>query len=145
MNPRQSRGFFLCGQSPMLLACASRCASTVCQPREFCHLLPVNGFLEVPHRQLFSRLIFFQLAPDVLLYLFRIFPCRVYVVPSAPELPVSILIFQFRILFVNHQAALPFQIPHKTRYAYLRRYLQEHMHMIRAHLNFYNFHVLPFA
>ena len=46
--PRQSRGYFLCGQSPMLLARASRRASTVCQPREFCYLLPVNGFRNFP-------------------------------------------------------------------------------------------------
>src|SRR5699024_5133256 len=46
--PRQSRGYFLCGQSPMLLARASRRASTVCQPREFRYLLPVNGFRNFP-------------------------------------------------------------------------------------------------
>ena len=51
--PRQSRGYFTDGQSPMLVARASRRASTVCQPREFCYLLPVNG-LEIPHCQLFS-------------------------------------------------------------------------------------------
>ena len=43
--PRQSRGFFTCGHSPRILACASRHASTVCQPRRFCYLPPVNGLL----------------------------------------------------------------------------------------------------
>ena len=42
-NPRPSRGFFTCGHSPRILACASRRASTVCQPRKFCYLPPVNG------------------------------------------------------------------------------------------------------
>ena len=41
--PRQSRGFFICGHSPRILACVSRRASTVCQPRKFCYLPPVNG------------------------------------------------------------------------------------------------------
>ena len=41
--PRQSRGFFICGHSPRILARASRRASTVCQPRKFRYLPPVNG------------------------------------------------------------------------------------------------------
>ena len=44
MNPRQSRGIFICVQSPILLACASRRASTICQSRKFNYLLPVNRF-----------------------------------------------------------------------------------------------------
>ena len=47
-NPRQSRGFFICGRSPRILACASRRASTVCQPRKFCYLPPVNGRFKSP-------------------------------------------------------------------------------------------------
>ena len=66
------------------------------------------------------------------------FPCRVHVVPTAPEFPVPVLVFQFRILFVNHQAAFPFEVPHETRYCYLWRYLYEHMHMIRTYLCFDN-------
>ena len=41
--PRQSRGFFICGHSPRILARASRRASTVCQPRKSRYLPPVNG------------------------------------------------------------------------------------------------------
>ena len=41
MNPGQSGNFV---QSPIFLACASRHASTICQLRKFCHLLPMNGF-----------------------------------------------------------------------------------------------------
>ena len=41
--PRQSRGFFICGHSPRILARASRRASTVRQPRKFRYLPPVNG------------------------------------------------------------------------------------------------------
>ena len=41
--PWQSRGFFICGHSPRILARASRRASTVCQPRKSRYLPPVNG------------------------------------------------------------------------------------------------------
>ena len=46
--PRPSRGYFICGQSPIILASASRRANTVCQPRELCYLLPINGFNNFP-------------------------------------------------------------------------------------------------
>ncbi len=60
---------------------------------------------------------------DILLNLFCILPCRIYVISSAPELTVPVFIFQFRILFVNHQAALSFKIFHETGYRNFRRYL----------------------
>ena len=40
--PRLSRGFFICGRSPMLLA-APKGAYAVCRMRGDCYLLPVNG------------------------------------------------------------------------------------------------------
>ena len=45
---RPSRRFFVGGQSPLLLACTSRRANTICQPREFCYLQPVNGLRNSP-------------------------------------------------------------------------------------------------
>ena len=45
---RPSRRFFIDGQSPLLLACTSRHANTICQPREFCYLQPVNGLRNSP-------------------------------------------------------------------------------------------------
>ena len=45
---RPSRRFFIDGQSPLLLACTSRRANTICQPREFCYLQPVNGLRNSP-------------------------------------------------------------------------------------------------
>ncbi|EJX05016.1 hypothetical protein EVA_06876 [gut metagenome] len=45
---RRSRWFFIDGQSPLLLACTSRRASTICQLRKFYYLLPVNGFNSFP-------------------------------------------------------------------------------------------------
>ena len=46
--PRPSRGFFIDGYNPLLLAYTSRRVSTICQPRRFCYLLPVNGFRNFP-------------------------------------------------------------------------------------------------
>ena len=44
MNPRHSRGFFICVRSPILLARASCRTGTICQPRKFSYLLPGNRF-----------------------------------------------------------------------------------------------------
>lgn len=41
---------------------------------------------------LFPNLVFFQLVLDILCYLFRIFPCCVHIVPSAPKLPISLFL-----------------------------------------------------
>ena len=46
--PRPSRGFFIDGYNPLILAYTSRRVSTICQPRRFCYLLPVNGFKSSP-------------------------------------------------------------------------------------------------
>ena len=40
--PRRSRGYFIDGQSPLLLAARAQRVGTVCQPRS-CYLPPVNG------------------------------------------------------------------------------------------------------
>ena len=37
-------GFFICVQGPVFLARASRRANTICQPRKYYYLPPVNGF-----------------------------------------------------------------------------------------------------
>lgn len=47
-NPRPSRGFFIDGYNPLILAYTSRRVSTICQPRRFYYLLPVNGFKSSP-------------------------------------------------------------------------------------------------
>lgn len=45
----------------------------------------------------------------------------VNIVPSTPELPVSVFEFHASPFLVDHQTALTFQKSHETRYAYLRR------------------------
>ena len=123
----------------------SRHVATVWQPRKAYYLLLVNEFFEVSHCQLFPCLIFFQLLLDIFLNLFCILSCCIYLIPSAPEFPVPIFILQFRILFVDHQTALSFEISHKTGDLNLWRYLYQHMHVIRTHFRFHNFYLFPFA
>ena len=51
--------------------------------------------LYVFHSRLLRRLLFIKLALDVLCNPFRILPCRICVVPAAPELPVQVLVLLF--------------------------------------------------
>ena len=46
----------------------------------------------------------------ILLYLLCIFSCYVHVVPSAPEFPISVFVFQFRKLLVSIRRLFPFRI-----------------------------------
>ena len=72
--------------------------------------------LEVWHGQLLSCFVLLVLTLDVLLYLLCIFPCRVHIVPTAPEFPVPVFLFLLRELLVQHQAAFSFHLPHETCY-----------------------------
>ena len=58
---------------------------------------------------------------NVFLNLFCILSHRIYIVPSAPEFAVPILVSQFQILLVDHQAALPWYLGANTIW-----YLQFH-------------------
>ena len=115
--PRQSRGFFICGHSPRILARASRRASTVCQPRKFRYLPPVNGhfrslawsaaLLLCPARTDIgctpvSSLHFFLLCP------------RGTLSTRIPDFGICISVPETSR---KHQAALSFQDPHEPRYA----------------------------
>ena len=127
MNPRRSRGFFICGQSSILLACASCRASTICRSRKFYYLLPMNRF------RIFSSSV-------VLL------PCPHPVdagcsPPSSPHtstpFPHNILgakipgFAQFRVLLVEYQTALPFESAHETGHIHFLRYFHQQMHWSR--------------
>lgn len=109
--PRQSRGFFICGHSSRILACASRHTSTVCQPRRFCYLSPVNGLFR---SSAWSVALLLCLAHTGVKYTpvsSLHFSCCVHVVPSAPEFPISVFVFQFRKLLVSIRRLFPFRIP----------------------------------
>lgn len=81
----------------------------------------------------------------VFLYLRRVLSYRVYVVTTAPELPVSVLEFQIAKLLIKHQTTFAFQIPHEARNTHLRRNFQKHMDVIHTAFRFQNIHVFPFA
>ena len=90
--------------------------------------------------QLFSKVILGQLMPDVLGYLCLILAHRINIVTTAPELPITIFELQLAELFIYHQTALSFQISHKRRYTYLRRYLKQYMNMVGTTFRFYYVH-----
>ena len=46
-----------------------------------------------------------------------VFTCCIDIVSFAPELSISIFVFQVAELLIDHRTAFPFQIPHKLRYA----------------------------
>ena len=127
MNPRRGRGFSICVQSSILLACASRRASTICRSRKFYYLLPMNRF------RIFSSSV-------VLL------PCPHPVdagcsPPSFPHtstpFPHNILgakipgFAQFRVLLADYQTALPFESAHETGHIHFLRYFHQQMHWSR--------------
>ena len=60
-------------------------------------------------------------------------------------MPVAILVFQIRMSVKDHQGALPFQVPHKTRHADLRRDGDQQVYMINLGLPFDNLHSFPLA
>ena len=77
INRRPSRRFFIDGQSPQLLACTSRRASTICQPREFRYLQPVNGLRNFPWSavpQPYPRLTGAWCIPLFSLHSFQLYP-----------------------------------------------------------------------
>lgn len=82
---------------------------------------------------------------NILCNLLPVLPNRIHVVSTAPELPIPIPESQVSKLLVDHQTALPFQIPHKSRYAHLRRDLNQHMDMIRTALCLNNLDTFPLA
>lgn len=145
MSTLLSRGFFICGHSPRILARASRRASTVCQPRKFRYLPPVNGHFRSLAWS--AALLLCPARTDIgctpvsSLH----FPCRVHIVPTAPEFPVPVFIFLLRELLVQHQAAFSFQLPHETCYCYLWRYLDQHVDVVQAYLCFDNLDPFPIA
>ena len=79
-----------------------------------CYLPPVNGLFRYFPSSTVLQLCLLPAGPYVFFYFLCIFARCVNVVPSAPELPVAVFILQFRVLFVYHQAALPFQVSHET-------------------------------
>jgi hypothetical protein len=59
-------------------------------------------------------LAFFQLLLYVFLWLLCVFPCCVYIVSSAPKLPIPVLVLQITLLLIYHQTAFTLQKSHKA-------------------------------
>jgi hypothetical protein len=45
--------------------------------------------------------------------------------------PASVVVFEIRVLVEDHEARLPFQVPHERRHAHLRRYPHQHVDVVR--------------
>jgi len=71
------------------------------------------------------------LAPDVVLDGRFVQPRRGDVVALGPEVPASVVAFGIRVLAEDHEARLPFQVPHERRRARLRRYPHQHADVVR--------------
>ena len=141
-NPPAKPMVFKRRAKPYVTSHVSRGVGTVWHLRGDCYPPPING-LKVPHCQLFTHLVLLELISDIFLYLFCILSHCVHIIPFAPKLAVSIFVLQLRIFLVNHQRTFPLQKSHKARNRYLRRYLQQHVDMIRTYLCFYYCYLFP--
>ena len=75
---------------------------------------------------------------QILLYhFFRHLPYRGTEVPSCPEMPTPILLFQMRKLFEQLARRAPLDTPHDLARRHSRRTTGQNMHMILAHRAFY--------
>lgn len=98
------------------------------------------------HAYLLIQFILLQLICDIFLYRFFVAPYRIHVVPSAPKMPIPVLVFQVRKLVEYHQATLPFEYPLKFAYAQFRRDRYQLMDVIFTRVCFDNFYsVTPLA
>ena len=94
------------------------------------------------HAYLVAHDIFLQLIPHIFRYFSFVPSYRIHVIAPAPEMSVSVLVFQVCVSVKDHQCALSFQISHELCYAYIRRYLHKHMYVIRACIRFKYFYFL---
>ena len=119
MNPRRGRGFSICVQSSILLACASCRTGTICQPRKFYYLLPVNGF-----RISSSSVVLLLCLPPSSFHFSTRFPHNIL----GAQIPGFA---QFRVLLADYQTALPFESAHETGHIHFLRYFHQQMHWSR--------------
>ena len=94
---------------------------------------------------LVARNILLQLVTDILLNPLLILSYSINIVPSAPKVPVTILVLQVCVSVKYHQTALSFQVTHYLCNTLLRRYRQKHMNMVGTRFCFYYFNTLLFT
>ena len=139
---RPSRWFFLCGHSPFVPRWRVERVSSLSAAWL---TLFFGKYSAIVQRQLLAKLIFFELVLDIFCYPCRILTDSIYIVSSAPEFSVSVLILQLTKLFIEHRAAFAFQVPHETRDGKFWRDLYEHMNMVGACFSLHNIHSFPFV
>ena len=64
--------------------------------------------------EMIAFVVFLRREQHVLFYRFGIFPYRVHIVPSAPELPIPVLEFHVSPFLVYQKTAFSFQKPHES-------------------------------
>ena len=89
---------------------------------------------------LVCRKIFFKLILYVFCYYPFISPYRIYIISSAPEAPLPILVFKICMPIEYHQRTFSLEISHELCYTYMRWNTYEHMDVVRTRLCFYYFH-----
>ena len=112
--------------------------------RIYCRL-PFERVSVKVDRQLHGSLIFLELISNVFLYLLRVFPNRVDVVPPAPEF--SVPVFEFRVppLLVDHQRRFALEVSHYPGNREFGRDRNQHVHVVGADLGLVDDDPLPFA
>ena len=95
--------------------------------------------------QLIVRYVLLQLISYVFFNRFFVLPHCIYIVSSAPEMPVAIFVLQIGVPVEDHQRALPFQIPHKLYYTQIRRYLHKHVYVVGTCFCFDDIYFFLFA
>ncbi len=94
---------------------------------------------------MFSHAILIQLMPDIFCYVCIILTDRIHMLSRAPEPSIAILTFLITSLFIYHQSAFAFPIPHESSNAHFSWYGKEHMDMILATFRINHTDALPFT
>ena len=112
--------------------------------RIYCRL-PFERVSVKVDRKLHGSLIFLELISNVFLYLLRVFPNRVDVVPPAPKF--SVPVFEFRVppLLVDHQGRFSLEVSHDPGNREFGRDRNQHVHVVGANLGLVDGDSLPLA
>ena len=112
-KPPAQPGVFIDGYNPLILAYTSRRVSTICQPRRFCYLLPVNGFKSSPSSTVLQLCL--HLAGDGYTLLFSLHFCLLYL-HSILGTKIPDFGTYIATLDTSHKSSgcFPFQISHKA-------------------------------
>ena len=88
------------------------------------------------------HIIFLQLVSDIFLDCLFVLSNCTHIISCTPEFPVPVSVLQIRMPLKYHDAALSLQVSHDLRYTVLRRYLDQHMYVIRTALGLYDLYPL---